>query len=292
MLISEKLQKKEMFSKAESGVVDVISHLGESIEGVTVRQLAAKAYVSTSVVIHVCNKMGLDGYRDFVAAWMEEMRYLKNHFREVDANFPFTKQDPLRDVMTSIAKLYSETASDTLSMAKEADFQKAVRLLQKAVDIHVFCIGDFISYGQVFADRMMRIGRNVTVTDNMGRQFFFSGNMSEKDCDIVLTYTGTTEKTIEVMNHLYSHHVPVILIVGMGEQTIRKMSDVVLTLTTREHLSSNIGSFTSSVSASLLLDLLYACYFRSEYEKAMERRIAYTHEYEKNRKPASALMEQ
>ena len=84
-------------------------------------------------------------------------------------------------VMTSIAKLYSETSSDTLSMAKEADFQKAVSLLQKAVDIHVFCIGDFISCGQVFADRMMRIGRNVTVTDNMGRQFFFSGNMSEKD---------------------------------------------------------------------------------------------------------------
>ena len=80
--------------------------------------------------------------------------------------------------------------------------------------------------------------------------FRSSGNMSEKDCDIVLTYTGTTEKTIEIMNHLYSHHVPVILIVGMGEQTIRKMSDVVLTLTTREHLSSNIGSFTSSVSAS------------------------------------------
>ena len=43
---------------------------------------------------------------------------------------------------------------------------------------------------------------------------------------------------------------------------------------------------------SLLLSLLYTCYFRSEYEKAMERRIAYTHEYEKNRKPASALMEQ
>ena len=41
MLISEKLQKKEMFSKAESGVVDVISYLGESIEWVTVRQLAA-----------------------------------------------------------------------------------------------------------------------------------------------------------------------------------------------------------------------------------------------------------
>ena len=57
-----------MFSKAESGVVDVISYLGESIEWVTVRQLAAKAYVSTSVVIHVCNKMGFDGYRDFVAA--------------------------------------------------------------------------------------------------------------------------------------------------------------------------------------------------------------------------------
>ena len=43
---------------------------------------------------------------------------------------------------------------------------------------------------------------------------------------------------------------------------------------------------------SLLLSLLYACFFGSEYEKAMERRIAYTHEYEKNRKPASALMEQ
>lgn len=43
---------------------------------------------------------------------------------------------------------------------------------------------------------------------------------------------------------------------------------------------------------SLLHSLLYAYFFRSEYEQAIDRRIAYTHEYEKNRKPASALMEQ
>lgn len=246
MLISDGMQKRELFSKAETGVADVIRQLGESIDGMTVRQLAAKAYVSTSVVIRVCEKLGFDGYRDFVSAWLEELRYLKNHFREVDANFPFGKNNPVRDVTASIAALYRETAVDTMSMVKEANLIRAVDLLHNADSIQVFAIGDLISYGHVFADRMMRIGRNVVVSDHMGRQFFNFGNMRKKDCAIVLTYSGTTEKTVEIIHRLHSRHVPIILIAGMGDQNIRKMCNVVLTMTTREKLSSNIGSFTTN----------------------------------------------
>lgn len=43
---------------------------------------------------------------------------------------------------------------------------------------------------------------------------------------------------------------------------------------------------------SLLLRLLYACYFRNEYEQAMARRIAYAEEYEIHREPSSSMMEQ
>lgn len=212
MLIIEKLERMEQLSEAEKEVAKKVIELKGQIKDMSIRELASNSYTSTSAVIRLCHKMGFRGYHDFKEKYLEEMKYLHEHFENIDANIPFLKDDNLAKVLGSVSELYQETAKDTLSLVDYFDYIEATKMIDRSQNIYVLCIGVAIELGKIFADRMMRIGKNVIVSENVNEQFYQSYNATQDDTFILISYSGTTLKTKQYIENIVKRKAHSILI--------------------------------------------------------------------------------
>lgn len=258
MLIIEKLERMEQLSEAEKEVAKKVIELKGQIKDMSIRELASDSYTSTSAVTRLCHKMGFRGYHDFKEKYLEEMKYLHEHFENIDANIPFLKDDNLAKVLGSVSELYQETAKDTLSLVDYFDYIEATKMIDRSQNIYVLCIGVAIELGKIFADRMMRIGKNVIVSENVNEQFYQSYNATQDDTFILISYSGTTLKTKQYIENIVKRKAHSILITSRGESQWQDKVDIILPMTTREKLYSHIASYTSTVSIMLILDMLYS----------------------------------
>lgn len=292
MLIIDRLKNIETLSEAEKSVAKKIIELQDNIKEVSIRELANMSFTSTSAITRLCHKVGFEGYNDFKEKYIEEIKYLNEHFDYVDANFPFSSKDNLARVMGSISELYQETAKDTFSLVNYFDYIEATKLLSHSRNVYILCIGTSIELGKIFADRMMRIGKNIIVSENVNEQFYQSYNASQDDCFIIISYSGTTLKTNQFIDNINKKKAKSILITSLGENQWKDQVNVTLSMTTREKLYSNIASFTSTVSTMLILDMLYSCYFHQNYEEFLRYKRNVAIDYEPNRKASHKVMEE
>ena len=292
MLITERLENYPARSASEKSVALKILELQERIKNLSIRELASEAYCATSAVMRLCNKLGFSGYNEFKEKYLEEIHYLNQHFQNIDANIPFRKEDNLAKVCGSISELYQESAKDTLSLVNYFDYIEAVKLMKKSHNVYILCIGSFIELGKIFADRMMKIGRNVIVSENVNEQYYQSYNASKDDCFIIISYSGTTYKTKQYIYNIYQRQAHSILITNIGESIWKKYVDVILPMTTREKLYTNIASYTSTVSTMLILDMLYSCYFQQSFDQYLQHKREVAKKYEPNRKATHKIMEE
>ena len=292
MLIIEKLERMEQLSEAEKEVAKKVIELKGQIKDMSIRELASDSYTSTSAVTRLCHKMGFRGYHDFKEKYLEEMKYLHEHFENIDANIPFLKDDNLAKVLGSVSELYQETAKDTLSLVDYFDYIEATKMIDRSQNIYVLCIGVAIELGKIFAVRMMRIGKNVIVSENVNEQFYQSYNATQDDTFILISYSGTTLKTKQYIENIVKRKAHSILITSRGESQWQDKVDIILPMTTREKLYSHIASYTSTVSIMLILDMLYSCYFHKHYDEAFQHKKEVALSYEPLRKASQKVMEE
>lgn len=292
MLIIDKLKNYNSLSESEQSVATKLIELKDDIKSTSIRELASISYTATSAVTRLCNKLGYKGYSDFKEAYLSELIYFDNYFNEVDANVPFGKDDSLSRVCNSIAYLYEEASKDTLSLIDYQKMSEAIDLLNKAQNIYVICIGVGLDIAKVFADRMMRIGKKISISDNLNSQFYQSYNANKNDSFIVISYTGTTLRTRTYFENIKKSDASCILITSVGEKYLSQNANVTLHMTTREKLYSNIGTFSSNISTMLILDMLYSGLFHKDYDKNFERKKQLSRDYEPNRVSSNTVMDE
>lgn len=165
-------------------------------------------------------------------------------------------------------------------------------LLLAARNIYLVGVSVSLDCTLLFKRKMHRLGKTVLMESNQGELLFLLLSAAQQDCAIVVSYSGTTKRTVEAMTILHQNGVPTILLTGLGQNAMRPMADCVLHMTTRERLSSKIGNFTTEVSAQLLLDILYACYFAADYDKNWDKRLQMTRQAELYRHSDNQIMKE
>ena len=89
---------------------------------------------------------------------------------------------------------------------------------------------------------------------------------------------------------LQQNQVPTILITNIGDSTLARNADYLLRMSTRERLYSKIGTFANDTSIIYLLDLLYSCVFKENYQKNLDLRITTSKVIETTRQSNSKFL--
>lgn len=290
MLIIDKLNKKKDFSKGEELIAQYIIQLGENIKDYSARMIAKETYTSPATVLNVCKKVGIDGFNHFKEAYLKEIEYVNQNFGEIDANMPFVEGDGASAIAHKLGNLYEETVKDTLQLLQSDQLQKAVQIIREGNNFHIYSAGTALNIAESFKEKMMKIGKNVYITNNLNYQRYEVNCLSEKDCVLFISYSGETKSIVEMARICMRRKIPFITMTSYGENTLSRLCDVNLYISTREKLVYNIANFTSNLSVNFLLDLLYSTYFVVDYKRNYEYKIAVTQKAETQRHSTNPIL--
>lgn len=270
MLISNKLESMNSFSKSEEILAQYILNKKENIEKLSTKDLASATYTSPSTVIRLSQKLGFSGWNELKEKYLEELNYLNQHFSNIDPNFPFESHDTLMNIASKVGHLASETIEDTLSLLKNDDLKKAVDLLDKAKIINVYGISNSLLMAYDFKHKMLRINRCVEIMSLQDEQLFVASNSSPNHCAILISYSGESEEVLKISKILRQNKTPMIALTSIGENSLKSFSDCTLSITSREKLYSKIATYSTNNSIHLILDILYSCLFKMNYNYNLE----------------------
>lgn len=290
MLIHEKLNLKEGMSETEAGIAGYLLEQGLEIQKYSTRGLAEATYTSPATVIRLCKKLGFKGFDDFKEQYIKEIQYLDQQDDKVDANFPFSSGDTIMKAANSIAHLYTDTVKDTVSLLQHGTLQRATKLLKYSQKIYVFSAGTAINQAESFREKMLKIGKHVSISNNLNYQLYEAECLSARDVAIIISYSGETEKTLQVARECRLHSVPIIAITSFGENSLSQYATCKLTMSTKENIYRNLGDYSSHLSMCLLLDILYSAYFLLNYEEHYQKKLEKAMRLENLRKSTNSII--
>lgn len=271
MLIVNQIENTH-FSKTEKEIVDYIIDQGMNIEKMSANEIARNTFTSAPLLVRIAKKLGYSGFNEFKSAYLKELSYMLEE-TDVDASIPFLLSDDLMTITKNLALLEKETIQDTEKLNHHDELQQAIRILEKAEIIDVYGILDRILLAKCFQTMMADIGRNVHVIDQITGQKRSACLADEKHCAIIISYSGQTKEMVEVAEIYHKRNIPFISITCMAENSISRLADAHLFLSSREMLHIKIGDFASTTSLKYLFDILYAGIFSKNYKKNLETKI-------------------
>ena len=271
MLIVNQIENTH-FSKTEREIVDYIIDQGMNIEKMSANEIARNTFTSAPLLVRIAKKLGYSGFNEFKSAYLKELAYMLEE-TDVDASIPFLLSDDLMTISKNIALLEKETIQDTEQLNHHDELQHAISLLEKTKKIDVYGVLDNILLAKHFQTLMMDIGKDVQVIDQVTGQKRSACLADETHCAIIISYSGQTEEMLEVAEIYYKRQIPFISITCMAENSLSRLADAHLYLSSREMLHIKIGDFASTTSLKYLFDVLYAVIFSKNYKKNLETKI-------------------
>lgn len=183
MLLQEKIQTIS-FSSNEQLVLDFISSKQDQIEFYSTTKIAEETYTSPSVLVRIAKKLGFNGWTEFKRAYLEEIRFLRSNFQDLDANKPFVKDDSFQDIAGKLAQLKKESLADRLSLINPEQLEQATLLLKQQKNIQVFALSNLLFLGEEFVFKLRHIQKSAEIFTIQNTMYQEAAMSSHQNYDI------------------------------------------------------------------------------------------------------------
>lgn len=227
MVILFLLQKIEElminYRDARYSVGEFVLHEWSNLHKYTINQVAENSYTSKATVVRFAKTLGFEGWKEFMKAYISEMKYLEQHQCDVDANYPFSAKSNTNEIIESLKKVQIESIQDTADLMETDIIEKAVGFLLKAKHIVVFGLSPNVFLGELFRRKMITIGKAIDVA-KLGEMGIISQTLTENDCAIVISYSGNNEcaEPMCYLPDLIENKVSIIGITSGGDNYMRQ----------------------------------------------------------------------
>lgn len=255
------------YHDARYAVGEFVLHEQSNLHKYTINQIAEYSYTSKATVVRFAKTLGFDGWKEFMKAFISEMKYLEQHKADADVNYPFDAKSSVNEIIDSIKKVQIESIQDSADLLDVEMLEKVVHYLIKAKHIIIFGLSPNIFIGELFRRKMITIKKQVDIA-KLGEMGIISNTLTEDDCAIMISYSGNNEHA-EPMCYiptLLENKVSVIGITSGGDNYMRKELDCVLTMSSKERLYTKISNFATEESLQYIFNVLFSCYFAKHYQ--------------------------
>ena len=254
----------------------------------SIQEIADATYTSKAALVRFAKELGFSGWRAFLKAFVEEQKYQESHYTDIDPNFPFTAQSSRQDIINQICSLQVESVLDTADLLDRAPLEEAAALLKRSRRVGLFGISPNNLLGELFARKMLSIGRVIDVPAR-GTFGLMASSLEKTDCAIIISYSGNSgvKETGAILPILQKAEVPIIAITSAGENLLRSAAQYTFSISSRERLYSKISTFATENSILYILNVLFSCYFAQDYEANLNRKLNTSRLLEQERRTTS-----
>ena len=269
MFLFQKIEEMMMkYHDARYAVGEFVLQEKANLYKYTINEVAEYSYTSKATVVRFAKTLGYDGWRQFMKAFIEEIKYQETHQDDVDANYPFSENCSTEDIIENLKVLQIESIKDTADLMDIEMLEKAKKVLLKGRHIVIFGLSPNVFLGELFRRKMNSIGKQVDIA-RPGEMGIISRTLGSEDCAILISYSGNNENA-EPMRYLpllQERQVSIIGITSGGDNYLRRELECVLTISSKERLFTKVANFATEESLQFILNVLFSCYFTHDYQK-------------------------
>ena len=252
-------------------VADFLLAEGTGIAGLTMAQIAARAYTSKPTLVRFAKQAGYAGWtdyrRDFLQA-MKEVEAQQTREREVDVNTPFGLGASSADITESLARIQRLAADEVERSIDHDALAEAGQALVGARDVAHFGVMQNYQRGKVFASNLSLMGilcRTPRADDESGA---VANHLKHGDCAVMTSYSGgLAHVPFTYASQLKERGVTIVAVTNAEHSPLGELADYALTYRPLEHFHAKIAAFYSGACTSLILDMLYASCFAQRFEE-------------------------
>lgn len=240
----------QSLTKSEQKVADVV--LADTKESMyySVTDLAEKANVGETTVIRFCRKLGFRGYQEFKLAIAQNITGIVDR-----ATGEIQESDNFNELSHKITAHNKQVIEETLSLALDSPFQKAVDAIVKAKKIYFFGVG---SSGITASDaqyRFMRLGFNSEYATDAHIIAMNCALVSEDDVVVGISSSGSTKDLVDLVGLAKENGAFIICLTNHAKSPITQFADAILLAAARENPLQG-GAFSSKIGQLHVLDIL------------------------------------
>jgi len=254
---------------SEKKVADyLLSHQRRS-QHLSISQLAEASQVAEATVSRFCRRLGYKGYNIFRLAMAKTGTDREDILNPLSGEV--LDSDSFSDVCSKLYTANSNAMAQTMSLARQEDYQKAADILQQANK--VLCMGQGGS--MIMAEEAAHLfstifGKYFAVPDSH-TQMVYAVNADERDAVLFFSYSGATKDLVETLSQVKARGTKVILITHFPNCPGAEYADVVLQCGADEG-PLQLGSIGARVAQLFLLDILFSEVCRRNLDECRESR--------------------
>lgn len=286
MFLFQKIEEMMMTHKdARHAVGKFVLEQKDNLYKYTVNDIAEQTYTSKATVVRFAKALGFDGWKDFIKAFISEIKYQEAHQTDIDANYPFYETSSTQEIIDGLKKVQIESIQDTADLLDVQQVKRAVDYLEESHRVIIFGLSPNNYLGELFRRKMMGIDKIVEIA-RLGEMGLISRTMTENDCAIMISYSGNSvnESPVLHLQTLLDNKVPVIAITSDGDNYLRRNVSCILTMSSKERLYTKISNFATEESIQYILNILFSCFYARNHRKNNSFKLRTSHILENQRK--------
>ena len=275
MNIFTQLRNTKNLTNNEKQIVDFILDNPNAFLNMSSEQICKECFVSTTTLYRLCQKFNLSGLSDLKVKMSGSINsYLKEN-KDFDFNFPVKQNQSHYEILTKIREDYDQTLLSTFNLFNLEQLRLSVNAMKKAKQIDVYTSAGNIFFAENFKFQMQEIGITINVPEEEYNQRLVASCSDENHLAIVISFGGRGLLVNKIIKTLKGNKTPILLISSTEDSPIKEYADYQLYLCSNENHYNKISSFSTRLSLLYILDILFACYFKTDYDKNLEKKLNY-----------------
>nr|WP_207729649.1 MurR/RpiR family transcriptional regulator [Clostridium cibarium] len=236
-------------------------------------EISEACFISTSTIYRLCQKLDLSGLSELkvqVSASINE--YLKEN-SSIDYNYPFNQNETQNQIVLKMKELYEQTLVSSLNLIDLEQLRLISNVLKNAKHIDFYTSAGNIYFADNFKFQMQEIGTFINVPIEEYHQLLTASTSDKTHVAIIVSFEGRGVIIEKIANILKTNKTPIILISSTNENPITKYANYHLYLSSNENHFNKISSFSTRLSLLYVLDCIYTCYFKFDYDKNVSYKL-------------------
>ena len=269
------LKENKDLSKNERVLADYILKHPEDVLKMSSKYLGKVCFVSTATVYRLCDKLGLSGFSDLKIKITSSLDDYRKSNEDFNFDFPVNQFQTHYEIIQKIKEDYEQTLNLTANLFSLDQLRLIASAMEKAQIIDVYTSAGNINFALNFQFQMQEIGIQVNVPIDEYQQRLIAASSNENHLAIIITFGGRGILSDILPRILHKVKTPIVLI-SSYDYTFEDLDpDYQLYISPYENHYKKISSFSTRLSILYILDVLYTCYFKLDYQENIEKKLAY-----------------
>lgn len=253
----------EDFSPKEQAIATYILENPDKVAHSSISDLSTELGIADSTFFQFTKTLGYSGFKDFKLALLKQ----ENDLSAVTIHENVQKDDSVLVMAEKVFDSNMKTLTDTRKLLKEADLNKAIKLISESRRLYFFGVGGSEIVATDAYHKFLRSPIPVGHSTDYHIQLMEASLLTQADCAILISHSGKSKETIHIAEAAKKAGAKIIVVTSQANSPLAKLGDVVF-ISISEEIEFRSEALASRIAQLSIIDSLFVILMFNNREQA------------------------